>query len=567
MKKLLSILLTVMMLASVFMVPANAFVPEREILFLPENVFLNQDYSDASKTDFTTMYHATAFGTPVVGDGVVTIDTKNHATYRSAFVSDANIGTAKTITVEFDATVNQDIPVFTKSSTQAFSFCFGSGTGYGLDTPWMMEFYPSGLAKNTVITYKFTLQLDANTANDLAPFCVSAYEKRGSESLKALEYYGAYYPKTEGTHTYRIYKDNYSGTSNAVSRDFSMSSKNNFTLGTLTPRNCTSAFTTAPVVTFDNVKIYKEAGSAVAGTYSKKVGVSYSNDFETNDSFLTGGGTTDITVTQKKVADGNGYWELAAKETNMSVIKSSTSSAFGPNKTITVDLQCVSKGTPLLIYAGCPSGLKNDANDYMGINILNVPDNNWYTYKIEVGNFDSTKSLLNDHEEIIDVYRKPLGAADSSYVELSGVNIDPLAGNIAIDNAAFTGKDYGWGSSITRTNDIFILGYYHGRYNQDTAVEGATKWNMDNFQIRDSLAYTGEYTATDADLFVESNENNEVVIMASYENDTLKDVKFTELDGSNNKVDLSVTAGAETKIFIWNKLAGGKPILANPIEI
>ena len=292
MKKLLSILLTVMMLASVFMVPANAFVPEREILFLPENVFLSQDYSDPGKTDFTHSYSDAAFGTPVIDSGAISLDTSAYNSavgvdrQRSAFVSDATIGDATTITVQFDVSLDQDVPVFTEEG-KAYTICFGSGNAYKSDSPWLIEFYPSGLPKNTVVTYRFTLDLAADTSDNIKYLCTSAYEKRGDGEFKELAYDVLSYPYLtagSGKNIYRCYKDNYSGTANYVTQMFSVGGSNNFTLGSTAhiyyDGSAKSCFTTAPVVTFDNIKIYKEAGKSVAGSYTKKTGVHYSNDLK-----------------------------------------------------------------------------------------------------------------------------------------------------------------------------------------------------------------------------------------------------------------------------------------------
>ena len=54
MKKLMSILLAVMMLASAFSVSVSAFVPERTDVYTEAEVYLNQDFSDTTlETAFT----------------------------------------------------------------------------------------------------------------------------------------------------------------------------------------------------------------------------------------------------------------------------------------------------------------------------------------------------------------------------------------------------------------------------------------------------------------------------------------------------------------------------------
>ena len=75
-----------------------------------------------------------------------------------------------------------------------------------------------------------------------------------------------------------------------------------------------------------------------------------------------------------------------------------------------------------------------------------------------------------------------------------------------------------------------------------------------NFQIRENAAYTGTYSDGAAELYVDTNENTELVFVATYEGKTCKDIDFVKLDGSNNKAELAVDAkdGCATKLFIWD---------------
>ena len=98
MKKLLSILMAVALLASVFTVPASAFVPEKEPVVGFKFV---QDFSDESITDFTLGYGepgVTAKATIVDGKAVYVPNPKNNA---MTLVSDYEVSTAKYV-VEFE---------------------------------------------------------------------------------------------------------------------------------------------------------------------------------------------------------------------------------------------------------------------------------------------------------------------------------------------------------------------------------------------------------------------------------------------------------------------------------
>ncbi len=201
--------------------------------------------------------------------------------------------------------------------------------------------------------------------------------------------------------------------------------------------------------------------------------------------------------------------------------------------------------------------------DDLGIAIVGKADETWYTYKIVVGDFDGSKSFSDNHHEFVKVYRKVRGDADSQYEELMALRTPTR-----YTSADLEGVDYLYKATYTGMADRLALGYYNARMDEDDDLKAASEYSLDNLQFAEELAYSGYVTKTDAEIYVDSNEDIESVVLASYdENGVMIDVDFAELSGGTNLADLNIKAGNTTKLFIWSNLAGGKPLLGNPIEI
>ena len=508
MKKFLSILLTVAMLASIFIVPASAFVPEREMFSFV------QDFSDADKTDFTTGY-----GEPGVVNDVELVDGKavfapNPNNNVMILVSDVTVP-ATTYTVEFDVSTNIDLGEFS-AANGGYAFFFGTKKG---SNPYAVELYPSGLKANTVRTYKITVDTSFDAvANDTARGMVAVQKKDAGESaFTDLSYRAA----CDGDQ-FRTYIANYSGTAVNFNQLF-LSANNQFTLGAR-EMNGKAPFGGALEITLDNISI-----TAAGDAYAVKSGIKYTN--AADSAFVSGIGATNISATQSSEG-GNNYYVLKPLADNAVQVGLPMDNYLDYGQTLTFDLRndnAASKSFKMLCF--------NATRDARVINVLinGLTPDVWYTYK-----------FVTKGAQDFDVYRKLRGEADSAYVKLAEGN--------------------GW------EKDSAGIGSYKGIYLGFRTAGGAyanTQYSIDNIQITDGIAYAGNLSKTDATLVIDTPESIETVVMASYDGGRLVDVDFTTLDGANNKAELSVVEGTSaSKIFVWNISEDGTAdIITAPIEI
>jgi len=509
MKKFLSILLTAMMVASVFVVPANAFVPEREVFSFV------QDFSDESKTDFTRGHGVEGVvNAAEVSDGkaVFTPNPKNNA---MALNSDVMVD-ATTYTVEFDISTNIDLGDFSVANG-GYAIFFGTKKG---SNPYAVEIYPSGMKANTVRTYRFTVDTTFDAvANDTARGFATVQKKDAGESAFSEVPYHAACDRS----AFRAYFANYSGTSYAYNQLF-LSPDNQFTLGAR-EMNGKAPFEGELVITVDNISI-----TAIGDNYTVKSGIKYTNDAE--EAFENGIAASSISYTQASEG-GNGYYVLKPLADNAQQVALAMDNYLDYGQTLTFDLRSDNAASKSLKVLGF-----NATRDARIVNILinGLTANKWYSYKIEIGN--SSNDIV--------VYRKDRGAADSTYVVIP--------------------ENSGW------EKDSVGIGSFKGLYLGFRTFNGQyanTQYSIDNIQVRDTIAYSGNLSKTDAELYIDTPENNETVFMASYDGSRLVDVDFETLDGGDNKAELSVAEGtAATKIFVWNLAEDGTTdIIMSPIEI
>ncbi len=515
MKKLLSILMTVAMLASLLAVPANAFVPVREGSFAVNFV---QDYSDESKTDFTTGYGepgVTNAATIVDGKAVYVPNTKNNA---MTLVSDVEVSATK-FTVEFDVSVNVDFADFS-ADNGGYAFFFGTEQG---TNPYAVEIYPSGMKANTVRTYKITID-SAFDADAVATYgsvsgLATVQMKDGDGEFTDVTYRAAC-----DRSAYRCYLANYSSTAYAFNQLF-LSPDNQFTLGSRFMNNKVP-YTGELEITLDNIRIYSEK---VLTPYEVTNGIKFTNDAE--EAFVNGIAASNISCTQSS-EDGNGYYALKPLGDGAVQVGLAMDDYLDYGQTLTFDLRndnASSKSFKLLCY-NATRGAR-----VICVLISGLTPDTWYTYKFDVAE-DGTFT----------VYRKLRGAADSTYTVLE-------AGN-------------GW--QVDAAGIGSFKGIYMG-FRTSGGGYATTQYSIDNIQVRDSIAYAGNLSKTDATLVIDTPESTETVFMASYDGERLVDVDFTTLDGANNKAELSVDGGTSaTKIFVWNLAEDGSSnIIMAPIEI
>ena len=207
-------------------------------------------------------------------------------------------------------------------------------------------------------------------------------------------------------------------------------------------------------------------------------------------------------------------------------------------------------------------------DDDLGMAFFGKADDKWYTYKIVVGDFGGNKSFKENNDEFITVYRKERGAADSEYQKLTGIAPPYDERNMYTYND-IKNTDYLYGANFSTISNKLFLGYYGAKYDIAREDKVATKYSVDNIQFtNDDLAYSGYVTETDAEIFVDSAEKIEAIVLASYdENNVLVDIDFAELNSGTNFADLDIKAGSVTRLYMWNKITAGKPIIDEPIEM
>ncbi len=551
MKKLLSILLVGLMVASVFVVPASAFVPVREVTYTGAATLINQSY-DGTSTDFITGLPSTmgfansdAKGSSVVGPNVCLTSTTVLPTGAISY------------TLEFDVMLNLDYT----ATTGAFNGIFISsrGANYGFTFPLY------GMKAGVPRSFKITVDESKTVWNE---YTTMQFKDQDDSEWTSVICSGTY-TSSDAKWQYRAWTPAAGGdnvdTHNHAAAWYS--ADHDFTLGARIFNGDPGFGGETIRVTFDNIKLTKDAGAIVGSNYAVTNGLIYTEDFD--GAVTLASADANGKVTKAGEDSGNGYAVLAYADslkpgsttggTATSVYADITTGLIVPNSTITFDAKWIDGTSPLVFYATNSDNTKKFALGIVG------KDANWYTYKIELGDF-SNKTFTDD-ASLLKVYKKARGAADSTYQELTN------SWNLA-DNQYSPGNkdlyDYCYYKDATHTGGNKTgFGYYGFRVNDFAVGEHATTWGIDNLQVRNNVAYSGSYDKDSAVLFIDTPEVNETVIMASYDNSgALVDVDFANLDGATNEADLAVTAGnAATQIFVWNSLTGGKPILANPITI
>lgn len=534
MKRILSVLLAGMMIASMTVVSVNAFVPTREVTYTASDVLIEQKY-DGQSSDFTDTDNTDNY---FVGPNIKTVSTTVLPAKRLSY------------TVEFDVYLNQTYD-FTGYMYRAIFGAKGRNDNglYALALPLY------GMEKDVIRTFKFDINEAGN--DTAATFANVMYKDANDSDWTILSERGAYNDASGNEDT------TYRGWSAPHAHITSRLDDSKLTLG-CTSFYGTGGFEKTICAVFNNVRIKTKGTSTIGAAYTTN-GLLNTEDFETAPGFNS---NTNVILKAEKEDSGNTYYTLAADAAAISATAASGSAmvyaSYGsnvgfvePNSVVTVDLRCDYEYAPFYIW--------DTNNGYeFAIGILGKADGNWYTYKIEIGDCTG-KSIYANFAELVKIYRKPRGAADSAYVQLiNGADTD----STQYDSSVFPDAEFiyqsGYGSGIKR----FGMGFL-GHKTSNTEKELKMKYSVDNLQIRKNAAYSGVYTKEGANLFVDTNEDAETVFMASYDGGRMVDVDFKALDGADNNAQLAVTEGSSaSKIFIWNLEEDGAPvILAAPIEI
>ncbi len=260
------------------------------------------------------------------------------------------------------------------------------------------------------------------------------------------------------------------------------------------------------------------------------------------------------TLTKAQEADGNTYYTVKNNSDYYGIMMyAARNTSDLKNSVITLDLRADNGTSAFWVFH------KAADNNNLSVGLIPPTEDEWYTYRIEIGNFPDGTTLSAG--EYVTVWRKLRGASDSEYEKLTRVSQscwNGAAGTATVDYLLRGG----WGSST----QLFGFGY------KDDAGSANTKnavYSIDNFQLRKNVAYSGTWSKSAADITFDSSDSKKTAILASYDaGDVLKDVDFVDRTGLTVDFDLNVTAGtAASKLYVWNSLAGGKPILETPITI
>jgi len=565
MKKLLSILLTGVMLVSVFAISASAFVPTRVTTVIPETYPLNETFDNAE----TAAFVSTTTKAATVENGYIKVDASNKYGVTDLNAPDIASFTADKYTVEFTVRKSGDTYIESdKDYTIGFGICRAKNESSSVFKKFGIIMPIGDLDNDVTRTYKFTV--DETAASGQAAFSNVTIQD-GSAAAQTLTHSNSW---TAG-HWDNETASNYIGVSTS-----------GFSIRTV---HGTSDTHGDLVLYVESVKI-TVPGSSSTTDLAIKNGVNYSQDFDAGlGNFVESCNISNEAMTE---SDGNTFYRLSASDMmawSGSQAQSSTSEKLNtgysrldntsaeilniaaPNSTITLDVRYVTKGAPLTLLIAKDANYYENANPGkrpIALGLFPRSINTWYTYKVEIGNYTQKSDDINN---FINVYVKERGAADSTYTLLTGVDMGNLD-VVSVSDMDSYGYGYknGWTSP---DNGQYVAIGFTSYTLQDTSwttdVISATVTDIDNFQATTGCAITGSYADGAAELYVDTNETKETVIIASYDADgALVDIAFADLTGgSDNKAELSITEGATNTLYVWNSLAGGKPILTNPATL
>lgn len=213
---------------------------------------------------------------------------------------------------------------------------------------------------------------------------------------------------------------------------------------------------------------------------------------------MDGSTTQDILLTEHTEDNGNTYWELSPNPDraffNYSFMDNrSHSSQYAdmllPGAVITFDLQCVTEGIPFWVLISRPAGeaYRGSKVDTLSVGIIGSADGNWYTYKIEVGDYDGNSTFEKDNS-LYTVSRKLRDDETSEFEVLTKfATYSTFAWKEDLE-----GKDYtyinAYGSSPANTVNCIHLGYLPYRVRNDNA--GHTHATKHQFSLDDINATT-----------------------------------------------------------------------------
>lgn len=537
MKKVLSIALATMMLVSIFAVNASAMISltRPELVGKTDDfVMVEQDFSDAEKTDFTTALGGWLGKVDATG-GCATL-TKPASNQMSA-VSSTPI-TAEKWTVEFDVRRNSDL-----INTEYYGVFFGcQKAAYEGDTEKAAKFidkygiYLPLKDKDKDVWYTYRITFDETKAStDLASTIRSIvpsaqYKKEGDAEWTTIQtnWVDAGWNVTGNQSRVVANKGFYAGGETS----FVFASKQG---------NLDATEISAASFSLDNIKMY------VPGNPGEVVDVPYP---------LTNG-TIHLTKEVASVPDATSYASYITSVDNYFTTPTSAVEAGKTRSyTVTFDAKNTVQGLPLFVHVG-------GYNAVGGIVICptEVIGDGWFSYKLVATETAGSGSLS------IQVYRKPLGS-DGAYVEMTVPwKLDYVSGDEFMSHDSFSG---------TKNTIRLMYDYRTEMAAAPGSVLTETVWEVSNLQVTDEAAISGDATASeetlqisvDAEIIAATGDAG--VALAVYDDQNrLYDVAFTRLAGGTGDLDLTAEylPGFDANLFVWDYAGGAAAPLVAPIDV
>lgn len=334
----------------------------------------------------------------------------------------------------------------------------------------------------------------------------------------------------------------------------------------------------------DNITLYNHT---VPEDYEISTGIASTFDME---SVSTGTRENGVKFEKGTEENGNSYMKIScdySKVTAANVAKVgysadnkiTTGTELSEYMSMTFDANNMVPGLGLVfeVYSDGDGGYKSGEYDYFGRNKFVIKSDpalagQWYTYKIIL---DDSADDGNMHPR---VYRK-LRGSDDPWVET--VTHRGAASNL--DSKTHEVFLCGTNSSNVNRARTWRIGYYYAglaAYESDAVDEnGVLKnfeavWAVDNVQFVEGAGVTGTASVSEgtvtAKINVSGAKMNCTPIVAIYDaSDRFVGLGSAKVVGEDS-VDVTATGyqeGYKAKLFVWDSISAGMPLLENGIDI
>ncbi len=563
MKRFLSITLCVMMIASLFAVNVSAAIPTTyEVLEGAEDeiIYFNQDFSDATKTDFTERQY----------EGAISVDEAGVMHMTGGYKTGASMSTTATTAIgsgeyvfEFDFMRNDDLQadyqIFVTFQRAANASSSNANLKkYGVIIPVRT----TGMVTVEDVNYEDSTNADVDIEakkwyNFRITVSESAFVEAGGTEDKtdlvelmtverklATESDWTELTYTTGGNNFpanqcRIYGSNATAWQNTNEVNLGVKADaygQKLEVKGYTFDEATSTYVEGSTVIasedgtkadfqFDNIKCYVPAVAGEEVEYPLPInqGVVYTDLTEKS---ATSAGTT-VNHYSKTIG-----W------------------AAEPTKIVTTfDAVCTVAGGPLSFSTAglvAKSAMATIAPGTIG---------QWYNYKIV---YSSNGTAVT---------------ADAVYRKAEGTNNWTLLTKGADKSAVTDGQ---WCVGYNSSSSLNAVRWY--MYGGETGANATsnctagTSWTVKNIQVTDGSAFTGKATAANGNLTVALNTelwSAADVIVAVYDGTKLANVSYAPvaITGNTATVTVPYATGNTVKLYAWDGIGTGVPVLAEPMTI